>query len=175
MEPQPFLPQLLNEAFSQIMDGLHDHLMRTGHGLLRPTHFMNVFRFMDCDGTRPADLARRAGMTPQAMGELISFLEEHQYVQWAPDPADGRSRVVVWADQGLAAAQVAADYFAKLELEWAEKLGERQLQALKKSLLVATGGVVAKADPSSRTPREAGSPVGKERPRRSKQQNGVGT
>src|SRR5690606_23391637 len=97
-ERADLLPQQIIRAFDLVIDDLYRHLLEAGYEDLRPTHCLNVFRFMDCDGTRPGALAARAGMTPQAMGELVTYLERHGYVRRVPDPSDGRGRVVVYAD-----------------------------------------------------------------------------
>ncbi|MFD2077615.1 DNA-binding transcriptional regulator, MarR family [Actinopolymorpha cephalotaxi] len=135
----PFLPQLIAQAFATLMDDLHRHLVESGHDDLRPTHYLNVFRFMDCDGTRPTTLARRAGMTPQAMGELVTYLERHDYVRRVPDPTDGRSRVVVYADRGTQAAETATKYFADLESRWVEVVGKGRLTTVKSALAQIVG------------------------------------
>ncbi|MGW0431363.1 MarR family winged helix-turn-helix transcriptional regulator [Micromonospora sp. NPDC003197] len=130
----PFLPQLISQAFNVILDELHRHLVEAGHEELRPTHYLNVFRFMDCDGTRPTTLARRAGMTPQAMSELVGYLEKRDYVRRAPDPSDGRGRVVVCADRGAQATEIATAYFADLAARWGAIVGPDRLQDVTSAL-----------------------------------------
>jgi DNA-binding MarR family transcriptional regulator len=129
-----FLPQIVTQAFSQLMGDLHQHLVETGHADLRPTHCLNVFRFMDCDGTRPTTLARRAGMTPQAMSELVGYLEQRDYVRRVPDPTDGRGRVVVYADRGTHAAEIATSFFADMETRWGALVGPDRLRDVKSAL-----------------------------------------
>ncbi|WP_336211626.1 MarR family winged helix-turn-helix transcriptional regulator [Nonomuraea sp. LPB2021202275-12-8] len=130
----PFLPQLISQSFNLILDELLQRLAEAGHKDLRPTHCLNVFRFMDCDGTRPTALARRAGMTPQAMSELVSYLEQRDYVRRIPDPADGRGRVVVYAERGLDAAEISATYFADMEARWGAIVGTDRLQDVTSAL-----------------------------------------
>jgi DNA-binding MarR family transcriptional regulator len=131
---EPFLPQLLNGTFTTMMGQLQEHLADCGYDDLRPTHFMNVLRFMDCGGTRPTDLARMAGMTPQAMGDLVAYLEERGYIKRVDHPADGRVRIVVWAERGEAAAADANEFFHALEQRWAADVGEDMLAHLKQTL-----------------------------------------
>jgi DNA-binding MarR family transcriptional regulator len=132
---QPFLPQLMSQAFSQLMNDLLQHLVESGHEDLRPTHCLNVFRFMDCDGTRPTTLARRAGMTAQAMSELVGYLEQRDYVRRVPHPTDGRGRVVVYADRGTHAAEITATYFADMEARWGAIVGPDRLQDVTSALI----------------------------------------
>lgn len=56
----------------------------------RPAHSA-VLANIDREGTRPSDLAARANMTPQAMGELIDDLEGLGYVRRTPHPKDRRA------------------------------------------------------------------------------------
>lgn len=123
-------PQLVIQAFDLIIDGLHRHLVAAGYDDLRPTHCLNVFRFMDCDGTRPTVLARRAGMTPQAMSELVGYLEKHGYVRRIPDPDDRRGRVVVYAERGTHAAEVGEAFFADLENRWGTVAGRDGVKSI---------------------------------------------
>lgn len=141
----PFLPQLIGQAFNVILDELHHHLVQSGYEDLRPTHYLNVFRFMDCDGTRPTTLARRAGMTPQAMSELVGYLEKRGYLRRVPDPSDGRGRVVVYADRGTQAAEIAAAYFADMQNRWAALVGPDRLQ----DVMSALGQIVNAPQPHS--------------------------
>ncbi|WP_067137170.1 MarR family winged helix-turn-helix transcriptional regulator [Microtetraspora malaysiensis] len=135
----PFLPQLIGQAFNLILDELYHRLVESGYEDLRPTHCLNVFRFMDCDGTRPTTLARRAGMTPQAMSELVGYLEKRDYVRRVPDPTDGRGRVVVYADRGTRAAEISATYFADMEARWGAIVGPDRLQDVKSALAQILG------------------------------------
>lgn len=134
-----FLPQLINQVFDRLLGDLHRHLIEAGYDDLRPTHCLNVFRFMDCEGTRPTTLARRAGMTPQAMSDLISYLEQHDYVRRVADPVDRRGRVVVFVDRGTTAAMVAADYFADMESHWGGIVGPDRFQDVKSALAEILG------------------------------------
>jgi len=134
-----FLPQLISQAFDRVLDDLHRHLVDAGFDDLRPTHCLNVLRLMDCDGTRPTTLARRAGMTPQAMGDLVGYLEKHAYVRRVPDPVDRRGRVVVYAERGTEAATVATDFFASQDSRWGDVLGADRFADMKAALAEILG------------------------------------
>ncbi|MGW4794447.1 MarR family winged helix-turn-helix transcriptional regulator [Nonomuraea sp. NPDC004297] len=164
---ESFLPQLIGQAFNLIIDGLYRHLVENGYEDLRPTHYLNVFRLMDCDGTRPTTLARRAGMTPQAMSELVGYLEQHDYVRRVPDPNDGRGRVVIFADRGTRAAEISATYFAELEAHWAVVVGAGGLQDVKSGLaqILAHGTSTPRpATPSGVSNQSAATPAPSRRP-----------
>ncbi|MEU0565024.1 MarR family winged helix-turn-helix transcriptional regulator [Nonomuraea sp. NPDC005983] len=169
---ESFLPQLIGQAFNLIIDGLYHHLIENGYEDLRPTHYLNVFRLMDCDGTRPTTLARRAGMTPQAMSELVGYLEQHDYVRRVPDPTDGRGRVVIFADRGTRAAEISATYFAELEAHWAVVVGAGGLQDVKSALaqILAHGTPTPRAaTPSGVSIQSTATPAPSRRTRRAPQ------
>src|SRR3982074_1809026 len=48
-----------------------------------------VFRWLGPEGDRISDLAARCGVSKQAMGETIAWLEQHGYVERLPDPTPG--------------------------------------------------------------------------------------
>src|SRR3981081_2690102 len=72
-----------------------------------------VFRWLGPEGDRISDIAARCGVSKQAMGETITWLEQHGYVERLPDPSDGRATLVrrtelVWHGNPLAPEQVEA-------------------------------------------------------------------
>lgn len=134
-----FLPQLISQVFDRLLGELHRHLIEAGYDDLRPTHCLNVLRLMDCEGTRPTELARRAGMTPQAMSDLVGYLERHGYVRRVPDPVDRRGRVVVYADRGTAAATVGTAFFADVEARWDDVVGSGRYEDMKQALAEILG------------------------------------
>ena len=88
------LAVLLREPFTIMTERLMRRLAERGHPDVRAPH-RAVFEYLDDAGTRVSSLAERAGMTKQAMAELVAHLERHGYVERVPDPADGRARLVV--------------------------------------------------------------------------------
>lgn len=134
MDEKASVVVLINEAFNRILAGLPQRLAAAGFADLRATHVLNVLRHLDCAGNRPADLARRAQISPQAMGELVGHLERAGYVRRERDPADARARLVVLDERGQAAAAVANAYFAEIEQSWRAALGARRLVDLVNAL-----------------------------------------
>ena len=66
---------LLQDVQRQMQDELHARLRAQGWPELRPSHGC-VFGSMRPDGVRPTDLAERARITKQSVGEIVSDLEE---------------------------------------------------------------------------------------------------
>src|SRR6478672_3290672 len=89
----PPLGNLLGAAARTLAAELDAGLAAAGFTDLRAAH-APVFQVIDPEGTRLIDLAGRAGMTKQAMGELVRHLDARGYVEVTPDPTDRRARLV---------------------------------------------------------------------------------
>jgi DNA-binding MarR family transcriptional regulator len=100
--------------------------IRRSHGL--------VFEMLDWSGSRITDLAKRARITKQAMGELVTDLELMGYVERVPDPRDGRAKLVKRTERGQEAVTAAVAALMEMEERWAEFLGEERFAALRESL-----------------------------------------
>jgi DNA-binding MarR family transcriptional regulator len=57
---------------------------------------------MDEGGTRSTVLAQRAGVTKQAMSQLVRLMERQGYLEQVPDPTDTRAKVVRMTERGEA-------------------------------------------------------------------------
>ncbi|HEY5359497.1 MAG TPA: MarR family winged helix-turn-helix transcriptional regulator [Streptosporangiaceae bacterium] len=128
------LAMLVSAVFDSLVDALHAALPAAGFPDIRPAHSINLFRVIDAGGTRPTELARRAGVTPQAMAEIVRYLEDHGYAERVPDPSDGRGRIVKLTPRGREASAVASRAFGGLEARWEETLGERRMAQLRQML-----------------------------------------
>lgn len=134
------LPQLVATVFERTLTRLMEFLAQTEYDDLRATHFLNVFLHMDIDGTRPGELARRAGMTAQSMGELIDYLEQRSYVKRVPDPTDRRAKLVVYDDRGFEASQRLDGFYTTLEEEWISQIGADRGGLLRGALRALSSG-----------------------------------
>jgi len=130
MSNGPNLGRLLREPFQEMTAHVHARLAEQGHPQIRVAHG-NVFQFLDDEGTRASDLAARAQMTKQSMGELVAHLEAHGYVERVPDPGDGRAKLVRPTASGQAVYPLAVEAIAEVEARWAERIGEPKLRRLR--------------------------------------------
>jgi DNA-binding MarR family transcriptional regulator len=76
-------------------------------------------------GTRVTDLAEQARVTKQTVVFMVDQLERAGYVRRVPDPSDARARLVIFADRGLAAQEVARRTEVVVQEEWTRHLGRR--------------------------------------------------
>lgn len=115
-------------------------LKRRGHTRLQPSHQV-VFSSIGAHGSRLTDLARRAGMTKQAMGQIVDDLEQLGYIERTPDPDDGRAKLVRFTAAGLDFVGDAAEVMAHIWRGYARLLGDGELDQLHKTLRTLLRGV----------------------------------
>ena len=125
---------LLREPFRAMTAELMARLAERGHPQVRFPHG-NVFQFLDDDGTRVGVLAERAGVTKQAMAQLVAHLEEHGYVERVADPGDRRAKLVRATARGREVFAVARELMAEVDERLRERLGEAKLRQLRALLL----------------------------------------
>ena len=107
-----------------------NELNAAGFEELRVPH-MAVLQFPGPDGVRPGTLAERAGMSKQAMNQLLRSLEALGYIARADAPDEGRARIVRLTKRGRAAYAKVHDILRDIEREWSAELGPRQFADLK--------------------------------------------
>jgi DNA-binding MarR family transcriptional regulator len=90
--------------------------------------------YIDLAGTRQSVVARRAGITKQAVGQLVDELVELGYLQRRADPTDGRALLVEFTDAGLEQLIAGFDVLDAIEAELSAQLSERTLKTLQLEL-----------------------------------------
>ncbi len=93
-----------------------------------------VLQFPGPDGVRPGTLAERAGMSKQAMNQLLRSLEGLGYIVRSDTPDEGRARIVRFTKRGRAAYAKIHDILRDIEREWSAELGARDFAQLKELL-----------------------------------------
>lgn len=86
------------------------------------------------EGSRLVELADRARVTKQTAGHLVDQLERNGYVERAPDPTDGRARLVRLTPRARALVPVAGAEVVRVLQEWRQHLGDRAMDELVASL-----------------------------------------
>ena len=103
-------------------------------GLILP--HMAVLQYPGPDGCRPGELAERAGVSKQAMNQLLRSLEGLGYVVRSDAPSAGSARIVRFTKRGRAAFSKMVEILRDIEREWSAELGPRRFTQLKELLLV---------------------------------------
>ncbi|MBM5810400.1 MAG: winged helix-turn-helix transcriptional regulator [Gammaproteobacteria bacterium] len=93
-----------------------------------------VFANLNVEGTRLTDLARRARMTKQGMGQLVDELERLGYVERVPHPTDSRAKIVRFTGQGRRLMAHGVEIGEIIQMEYAKLIGSRRLKILHDTL-----------------------------------------
>ncbi len=84
---------------------------------------IHITRHLSLQGSRLSELADSAGMTKQAMGDLVTQCEAWGLVQRTPDPQDARARRIVFTETGLAWLRAFELAVAQTEAEFKQEVG----------------------------------------------------
>jgi DNA-binding MarR family transcriptional regulator len=84
---------------------------------------IHITRHLSLGGSRLSDLAQSAGMTKQAMGDLVTQCEAWGLVERKPDPSDARARRIVFTNTGLAWLRAFEQAVAQAEAEFRQEVG----------------------------------------------------
>jgi DNA-binding MarR family transcriptional regulator len=125
---------LLRVPAQAIQRRIVTELNAAGFVELRVPH-MAVLQFPGPDGVRPGLLAERAGMSKQAMNQLLRSLEGFGYLVRSDAPDEGRARMVRFTRRGRAAYAKIHDVLRDIEREWSTVLGPKRFAELKELLL----------------------------------------
>jgi DNA-binding MarR family transcriptional regulator len=104
---------------------------------IRPAH-TRLFPHLDFTGVRASDLAARLGVTKQAIAPLVAELCAWGVVESAPDPSDGRARLLRFTPAGLEALLHGLGTLAALEREIAAEVGEADMAVFRRVLTAWT-------------------------------------
>ena len=94
---------------------------------------------MDEGGTRSTVLAQRAGVTKQAMSQLVRLMERQGYLEQVPDPTDTRAKVVRMTERGEAVKIACVEVREELNRKVARSLGMDEAALLEANLDAAAG------------------------------------
>jgi DNA-binding MarR family transcriptional regulator len=125
--------RLLNNAVRRFEARVLELMSASGHVETRIAH-VNLTRNLDVEGTRLTELARRASMSKQAMGELVDQCADLGLVHRVADPSDGRARIVMFTPAGLAWLDAFRDAVDAAEQEMRAELGKTTMDAILKGL-----------------------------------------
>jgi DNA-binding MarR family transcriptional regulator len=101
---------------------------------------VHITRHLELQGSRLTDLAERAGMSKQAMGDLVDQCEAWGLVTREPDPRDARARLVQFTATGLLWLQAFQDAVAQAEREFRVEVGADVATVVKIGLEAYAGG-----------------------------------
>ena len=100
---------------------------------LRPAHTA-LFPHLSLEGTRMTALASAMGISKQAVGQLVTELEQAGVLCRVPDPSDGRAKLVRFTTAGYSAVLAGFGVLHEIEEELAAELGEALMRRLNRDL-----------------------------------------
>jgi DNA-binding MarR family transcriptional regulator len=135
LDSSPDKPPLIGALLRVPAQAIHRRLIKdlnlAGFRDLSLPHIA-VLQFPGPDGVRPSVLAERAGMSKQAMNQLLGTLERQGYIVRSDGPDEGGgARIVRYTERGHAAAAKMLDVLRDIEREWSDQLGPERFAQLK--------------------------------------------
>jgi DNA-binding MarR family transcriptional regulator len=107
--------------------GLGTDLVRTAHahGYTETRLAHNaVFSTLPGEGARITDMAARAVITNQSMGEVVRELVDLGICVMEPDPSDRRAKIVTYTDYGREVTDAGFKHLQQMERRLARTFGE---------------------------------------------------
>ncbi|TAL77498.1 MAG: MarR family transcriptional regulator [Burkholderiaceae bacterium] len=130
---QQNIGRLLNNAIKRFESRILQQMSDAGHGDFSLSH-ITITRNLDIGGTRATEIARRAGITKQSMGELITQLEKDGLIERRPDPDDRRAKIVCFTPAGTKWLDAFRTALQDAESQMEDELGAANLRSLKRAL-----------------------------------------
>lgn len=127
--------RLLNNALNRFEKRVLEILAESGHDQVRYSHF-NLTRNLDLSGTITTELARRAGVTKQAMGEIVEQCEQLGLIERVRDKRDARAKIVKFTPAGLEWLDAFRVSLTRAEQEMRDELGYLRTDAIAAALEV---------------------------------------
>lgn len=90
-------------------------------------------------GLSQAALTARMGISKQAVQQLVDNLVADGIVERAPDPGDGRGKLVRFTRKGIRALEESNEAKRAIEARWRKKLGETRYAGLVAAIDTLTG------------------------------------
>ena len=154
-----FLMRGLLHAYYWCDESLQNSMRKAGLPPLSRTKSMIMVNISD-GITRPSDLARNIGISRQAIQQTLVEMEKSGLITLAPDPADGRAKIVKFSRRGTGIGKIAFDALDEIEAELSRRLGVRAVKQVK-DLLFRDWGPVLNVLPESL--QESGGKAGRTR------------
>ena len=146
--PPPFSDErsplilLVNRADRALQADMVRFAHERGYPQVKPAHNA-VFGALGGSGARATDLAVRAGITRQSMGEIVRDLVGLGFVTMEPDPLDRRAKLVKYTPAGVELTNGGFQHILGLEERFAEEFGAERYEQVRAVL----SGVVQLLEP----------------------------
>ncbi len=127
------LGRLLLASVLNWQDILVSGLQHMGFKRFRASH-MSLLRHIDLGGTRISEIAKRARLTKQTVGEALAACEAEKLIKTVADPNDGRAKIVTFTKLGEAVIMAEQEVMERIDAELEQVLGDKGLVRLRRAL-----------------------------------------
>jgi len=143
----------LLDAYYWMDESIQNHVLAAGYEPLSRSQAMIMISVAG-GVRRPSDLARRLGVSRQAVHQLLADMDQRGLVDLRPDPADARAKEVHFSKRGTGMHTAAVEAQRKVHEELEKRLGRKVLDDLTRALLSTDWGapLQPKAGPRKGTP-----------------------
>ncbi|MFI5710403.1 MarR family winged helix-turn-helix transcriptional regulator [Kribbella sp. NPDC051620] len=121
---------LAGQLLFGVQGELFGRLAELGFDDLHPRHGA-VLAYLEPEGVRATELARRSGQHKQVIGTVIDELEGLGYVERRPDPVDRRAKLICPTERGVAELAAADKILAAIQERHARRLGREKFAEFK--------------------------------------------
>jgi DNA-binding MarR family transcriptional regulator len=125
--------RLLLEAFKWFDESLLASLEEQGWPEISHSQSI-VMAYLDGNGIRISELARRLGVSRQAAQKSVKELERAKLVKTEVDPTNSSAKTVVLTTQGKANVAAALEMFSEIERQLSKHLGSSDLANMRMAL-----------------------------------------
>jgi len=148
------LSRLLREFSRDFERQIWEGLTERGHPDIRPVHSA-VFANLGMGAVRVTELAERAHVTQQAMGNILKELERMGYVARDIDERDKRAKVIRLTLRGAQLVEDSLEVYDAVHAQYALQVGTESLDHLEATLRDAVAQLALDYLPESWTEPEA--------------------
>ena len=135
----PYIGALLRLAHQVVRSRLLQALAERGLADINEAYF-SLFQYPSIDGMRPSAVAKRLGISKQALNHLLGQLEKLGYLKRRYE-SEGGHVVVRLTERGWRVIETNIAAVRQLEADWQRQLGKQRFTSLKEALreLTASG------------------------------------
>jgi len=123
----PFIA-LAEKATRALRSDMLANSHRSGFGEIQPAHNA-VFATLPAKGARATDMAARAGVTRQSMGESIRDMVRLGLLEMVPDPDDRRAKIVRFTEYGQRVAAAGIAHIQEQDRRFRDEFGNEAYEA----------------------------------------------
>jgi DNA-binding MarR family transcriptional regulator len=125
--------QLLIRAARLVNERGIERIRERGRPSAHSSH-TSLFPHIDLEGTRITEIARRMGVSKQAVNQAVAEIEALGMVRRTPDPSDGRAKLVLFTARGRRELLLGLGVLGELDQELGKQLGRARWRRLRGDL-----------------------------------------